>query len=248
MSTNLYIQAREGSTRLHGKVLKKLCNKTIIQILFERMFKVKNIKKIILITGSEIKNKNIIEECKRIHLDYFCGNEINLLDRFYNASLYFPSENIIRITADNPFTDYDLINKGLKLFTKGDYDILSNNRIKTYPLGLNFEIFTTKALQLAWKNTLYNFKNTVFLKTEIPPTKYLLSDKNIKNYDFIHDKDLSKIALTIDTPQDFEMLSNIFESIYSNNHFFTLKDIMKYYNKIMLNNGGEKNEKSYYWR
>ena len=159
MTTNLFIQARENSKRLPKKVLKKMCNKSIIQILFERMKKINNIQKIVLVTGPSSKNSNLIHESRKINLSYFCGNENNLIDRFYNASLKFPSDNIIRVTADNPFTDFEIINRALKIIEKNDYDILSNNRIKTFPLGLNFEIFSSEALKTTWYDTNKKFSN-----------------------------------------------------------------------------------------
>ena len=88
-------------------------------------------------------------------------------------------------------------------------------------MGLNFEIFTSNALKTTWKDTLSNFKNNVFSATEISPTKYLLSEKKFKNYDLIYNQNLSKIRLTVDTPDDFKAITKIFERIYSNNQFFT---------------------------
>jgi spore coat polysaccharide biosynthesis protein SpsF len=227
MSTNLFLQARINSIRLPSKVLKIFCNKTLIKILIERMDKINNIDKLILVTGDYYKNIKLINEIKSLNIDYYSGNEENILDRFYNASLKFPSDNIIRVTADNPFTDYDLINHGLKIFQTNNYDILSNNRIKSYPLGLNFEIFTSKALKISWKRIHDKFLNN-FFTLEIPPTRDLLYGEKFKNYDLVNDVDLSNIRLTVDTIDDYETLIPLFEKIYLKNPFFTLKNILEH--------------------
>ncbi len=226
MKTIIFIQARENSTRLPGKVLKKLCDKSIIQIIFERMKKIKKIQKIVLITGPKSINNNLISESKKIGLDYFCGNENNLLDRFYHASKFFEADNIIRITADNPFSDINLIDHAMDIFENGNYQILSNNRIRTYPIGLNFEIFTSESLKLAWndeKNKNKNFSDLI-----MSPTKYMLYSGKFINYDLVNNENLSKIRLTIDTLDDFNNASKIFNKIYPNNPFFNLNDTMKY--------------------
>lgn len=229
MNTNIFIQARLNSKRFPQKVLKKICDKTLLEIISERMNKVNNINKIILITGDKTKNKILIDEAKRLNLDYFCGNEENILDRFYNASIEFLSDNIIRVTADNPFMDYNLINQGLLIFIKKQYDILSNNRIRTYPLGYNFEIFTTDALKTAWEETQNKFANkSKFLDAEISPTQYMLFEKKFKNYDLTDSEDNSHIRLTIDFPEDFEKAKKIFESIYPNNKYFILSDVITF--------------------
>jgi spore coat polysaccharide biosynthesis protein SpsF len=228
LKTIIFIQARENSTRLPGKVLKKLCGKSIIQIIFERMKKIHKIHKIILITGPQSINNNLTSESKKIGLDYFCGSESNLLDRFYHASKFFEADNIIRITADNPFSDINLINHAIDIFENGNYQILSNNRIRTYPIGLNFEIFTSESLKLAWNDEKKNFRNTNFSDLIMSPTKYMLYSGKFINYDLVNNENLSKIRLTIDTLDDFNNATKYFNKIYPNNPFFNLKDIIKY--------------------
>ena len=129
------------SSRLPGKAIKKICNKTILELIFERLKNISNIDKIILVTGSIEQNKPLIDEAKKINLNYFCGNEENILDRFYNASKKFPSNNIIRVLADCPLIDFELIDSALKIFQKNNFDMLSIARKRTFPHGLDFEIF-----------------------------------------------------------------------------------------------------------
>jgi len=232
MKNNLYIQARLNSQRLPGKVLKKICDKSIIELITERVSNIKKIDDIILVTGSEDKNKLILDEAEKIGISYFCGSEENVLDRFYEASQVFDSTNIIRITADCPLIDFNIVNKAISIFEENNYDILSNNRIRTFPHGLNFEIFTKKALQKSWEQALNFYENKEkFLKTFIPPTLNMLENEDFKNFDLINDEDLSNIRLTLDYQEDFELIKKIYEFFYFKNEKFDLKDILEFLNK-----------------
>lgn len=216
-----------GSTRLPGKVLMRICNKTILELIFERLTKVNKIDRIILVTGPEDKNRELIREAADLGIDYFCGSEENLLDRYYNASRKFDSDNIIRVTADCPLIDFDLINKGLEIFNTG-YDILCVGRIPSFPHGVDFEIFKTTALNIAWKNMLNSFSNfEKFNSTFICPTEYILSSPDFKKYDLVSDIDMSKVRITLDYEEDFELISKIFDTLYNKKQYFTLNDILE---------------------
>lgn len=232
MSTNVYLQARLSSTRLPSKVLKKLGNKTILEIIVERTKRIKNVDNVILVTGDKSKNKSIVDVAKKLELKYFCGNEINVLDRFHEASKLFPSDKIIRITCDNPLIDPKLINQGLEIFLKNNLDILSNDRIPTFPYGLNFEIFRKSALNKSWKENKSKFSNEAdFYSQSLSPVIYMLNNDNFINYDFIHPENSSDIRLTIDYPEDFELVSKVFAYFEKNKQDFDLNDILTLFRK-----------------
>lgn len=231
MKNHIYLQARVDSTRFPRKVLKKILNKTIIELIIERLKEIKNIERIILVTGSLEKNKELVDESKRLNLDHFCGNEENVLDRFYKASLEFNSDNIIRITADCPLIDFKLINKGMRFFLANDYDVLSINRVRTFPDGFDFEVFSRDVLETSWKENKSKFDNEdIFYHTFISPTTYMLSDK-FRNYDLTNKTNLSHIRLTLDYPQDFDLIKKIYEALYRITPLFSMDDIIKFLNK-----------------
>ena len=103
-----------GSTRLSNKVLLKICNKTIIELIVERLRRIKDIDKIILATSLNPENKQLVAEAKRLKIAYWQGSEENVLDRFYQASLKFKPDTIVRVTGDCPLIDPDL---HLSIFT-----------------------------------------------------------------------------------------------------------------------------------
>jgi len=227
MKNHIFLQARLNSTRLPEKVLKKICGKTVIELIVERLRQVDNIDDIILVTGSELENKSLIDEAKKLNLTYFCGNDENILDRFYEASMKFNSDNIIRVTGDCPLIDFNVINKGLKIFLEKDFDILSINRKRTFPDGFDYEIFKKKSLHTSWEDNLKLYKNkSEFYTTFISPAIYMLENKKFKNYDLINESDYSYLNLTLDYPEDLELITKIYEQFYPKNKYFALNEIL----------------------
>ena len=227
MKNHIFLQARLNSTRLPEKVLKKICGKTVIELIVERLRQVDNIDDIILVTGSELENKSLIDEAKKLNLTYFCGNDENILDRFYEASMKFNSDNIIRVTGDCPLIDFNVINKGLKIFLEKDFDILSINRKRTFPDGFDYEIFKKKSLHTSWEDNLKLYQNkSEFYTTFISPAIYMLENKKFKNYDLINESDYSYLMLTLDYPQDLELITKIYEQFYHHNKYFALNEIL----------------------
>lgn len=227
MQNHIFIQGRMGSSRLPGKVLKKICGKTIIELIYERLKNVANVEKIILVTGTQEKNELLVEEAKKINLDYFCGNDENLLDRFYKASEKLHPHNIIRVLADCPLVDFNVINKGLEIFESNNYDILSIARIRTYPHGFDFEIFTRKALEKLWEEKLDEIGDVeTFTTTFVNPVKDMFDDKKFVNYDLKNEENLSHLRFTVDYPEDFELVKKIYELLYNENKKFALNEIL----------------------
>jgi len=230
MTIDVYIQASMFSERLPGKVLKKILNKSILELIVERVKQIKNFDRIILVTGPKEKNKLLLKEAQKLKIYYFTGSEKNILDRFYQASKKFNTDIIIRCTADNPLIDFNLINTGLEIFLKNNFDILGVDRKRTFPLGLNFQIFTKKALETAWKDNQDIHKGN-FDKIFIPPTRYMLEKRKFKNYTIISKKDYSDIRLTLDYQEDLEMISMIYQKLYPHNKKFGLPEILDFIKK-----------------
>ena len=228
MLTHIFLQARFNSQRLPGKILKKICGKTILELILERVQKVKLVDKIVLVTGDVKKNKLLIEEAKRLNIEIFVGSEENILDRLYEASEKFNSEYIIRITGDNPLIDYALINLGMDYFLKNNYDLLIMDK-KTFPLGLNFEIIKKSVLDANWKEQYNSFLDKIKFNDCFIPLNYNTDvNKKFKKYNFSYSKDLSNTRLTLDYEEDFLFISKIFNTLYSMNPLFNLNDILDF--------------------
>ena len=226
MTTNIFLQARVHSARLPKKILKQICGKTIFELIVERMKLVNNIEKIILVTGPANLNKELISIAKKLNVDYFCGNEENILDRFYKTSIEHPSDNIIRITCDNPLIDFDIINDCMKIFSDGKYDILYLDNHSLFPEGLNFEIFSKNILKNMWESESKKFENIEeFEKTFITPGTSLVSKNDLQKFAYKSRQDYSNLRLTMDYNEDFALIKEIYEAIYPQNHAFTFSNV-----------------------
>ena len=145
MSKIAIIQARMGSTRLPGKVLAKIGDLSMLEIIYRRLEKSETLDKIIISTSTE-KEDDVIEDiCKKNSFSFFRGSSNNVLDRFYQTAQETNAESILRITADCPLVDSELVDKAYELFQEQSYDYLSNTIEPTYPDGYDIEIFTFEA-------------------------------------------------------------------------------------------------------
>ncbi|NDF47856.1 MAG: acylneuraminate cytidylyltransferase [Nitrosopumilaceae archaeon] len=231
MEYHIFLQARVGSTRLPGKILKKICGKTVFELLVERLRNVKA-NKIILATGSLEKNNLLVNEAKKLGIDYFCGPEENVLDRFYTCANHFQSDNIIRVTGDCPLIDYNVINKGIGIFDSNKYDILSVDRVRTFPHGFDFEIFTKDTLIKSWNEMLGHFQSKEeFSSKFMPPTINMLQSNQFNNYDLINDKNYASLRLTMDYEEDFQLINEIYGSLYAKNKSFAFDEILQLFNE-----------------
>lgn len=157
----IIIQARINSTRLHGKVLKYLDDKTLIEWVIKRLKKTQ-IKNIILATGNSKDNLELKKICKQESIKFFKGNEINVLGRFYHAAKKYKLDAIIRVCADNPFVDSKEIDHIIKAYKRTNYryDYYFNHRNYnniTYSDGFGAELFKFSTLEKLYKNVSNSF-------------------------------------------------------------------------------------------
>lgn len=224
MSQNIgaIIQARMGSSRLPGKVLLKLVGKPVIQHVVERLAMSKMISKIIVATSTS-KTDNVLAEFLKVNgIAFFRGDENDVLDRFYQCAQKFKLDVVIRITSDCPFVDARLVDEIVDHFLaqKGKVDYAANVNPPTYPDGLDAEVFSFTALEKSQKEAKMQYQREHV-------TSYIRDNPQIfKIVNITYKKDLSKVRLTLDTPEDFQVVSNIYNSLYSKNPKFSWLDIV----------------------
>ncbi len=219
MSTDVFLQARLGSTRLPGKVLMRICGKSVVELIVERLRRVPGIRQIVLVTGPQEKNDALAKEAEHIGIPCFFGSEDNLLDRFYQAGRKLAPDTIVRVTGDCPLIDPQLIAEGMRLFQEKRCDILTNARIRSYPDGLDFEIFARSALERAWVKKEGKGEN---------PVTPLLENTDLKAEDMVRTPSFAHIRITLDYPEDVQVIKEIYENFYEKNPQFSLQDIVRF--------------------
>lgn len=195
------IQARMESERLPGKSLMEICGKPMLQHVVERTQQA--IPDVYIVTPSQVIIEFAISHNIPFAVDRYPRN---VLDSYYNCANVNNITDIVRITADNPLINPDVIKKVVKVYLEGNYDYVSNNLKRTYPMGLDTEVFSFKALQEAWWDA-----TDAYDKEHVTPYIYhhpeLFKLKNVEN-----DKDESSIRLTVDTKEDFQRVKEIYEN------------------------------------
>ena len=151
MKTLTIIQARLGSKRLPGKILKKFKNISYLELMIRRLQKSKTIGKIIVATTKKKKDKKILALCNILKIPCFRGSENDVIDRYYKVAKKLNEKNIIRLTADCPLIDPKVVDKVVNSFFMSRADYATNTMPPTYPDGMDVEIFKFKNLETAWK-------------------------------------------------------------------------------------------------
>ena len=233
-NTIAIIQARLGSTRLPGKVLLDIESKPVLFHIVDRLKRVMKVDNIIVATSNLNINTKIISFCKQNKINFFVGNEENVLDRFYNAALINKPKNVIRITGDCPLVDPDLISKLINYYEKNDFDycgiatgagVAEKESIFRYPDGLDAEIFKFSTLEKAYKNA------TTKLELE-HVTPYIWGNPQIFKLGVLNsDVDYSNLRWTLDNLEDFKLIKWIYSKLYSKNKHFNMFDVIKLLNQ-----------------
>jgi spore coat polysaccharide biosynthesis protein SpsF len=203
MTTGAIIQARMGSTRLPGKVLKAVNDHTLLTYLVKRIRRSDHLDKIVVATSDRSENDVIEEECREHGIECYRGKEEDLLDRYVRAAAEYDMDRIVRITADCPLVDPQVIDQMIGAFSE-DVDYLTNNRPRTYPHGLDAGIIKQDALREVWRSTepqegRHVIKHLVAHSTFNNENRF--QAKNIS-----HEVDFSHVRITVDYPEDLEVV------------------------------------------
>lgn len=222
------VQARVGSTRLPGKILKEICGKTILHHEIDRLKKCKEIDEIVIATTDKEDDDKIVNEAKKLSVKYFRGSENDVLSRFYYSAKENNADIIVRVTSDCPCIDFEILDKML-IYFKDKYkekqvDYLSNTIKRTYPRGYDIEIFTFSALEKSYINAEKEYE-----REHVTPYIYDKTNNFLK-LSFENKEDYSKYRVTLDTIEDFIVIKNIFENLYYKNPYFKLNDVVQYLN------------------
>ena len=217
------IQARMGSSRLPGKIMLKTCGKTFLEHVIDRVIQSKTLDKVVVATSLN-KNDDVIEDlCRKKNILYFRGSENDVLSRYKMAADKTHADVIIRLTSDTPLLHSTVIDKVVQTYINNDYDYVSNcfPLPRTYPDGVNVEVFSKKILDEMYNNAKKpSEREHVTLFMVFKPEIY-------KIYRVDYDRDISKYRFNLDYESDYKLLKIIFEKLYFKNSNFTMEDVIK---------------------
>lgn len=204
MKVNAIIQARCGSSRFPNKVFALIEGKPLIWHVVNRLKYAETINDIIVATTDNPLDDKIEEWCKANHAKYFRGSEDDVLNRYYSASQKFPSDYIVRITADDPFKEPAIIDRVVKTLVGEKLDYVTNNFPPSFPEGLDCEAFTHETLEKMELNATEDVEREHV-------TQYIfrhLNEFRIKNIS--SGRMLKHYRWTIDTELDYKFVLAIY--------------------------------------
>ncbi len=211
MSVNAIVQARCGSTRFPQKVFAEIDGHPLLWHVVDRLKHARMIDDIIIATTTNEQDRIIEDWCIQENVNCFRGNEYDVLNRYYNAFLSFPSDVIVRITADDPFKEPEVIDQVIRKLLNEKYDLVTNNFPPSFPEGLDCEAFSFSVLETMEKST-----HDAFEREHVTQYVYHHPDQfRIGNVSF--DKQLSSYRWTIDNEEDLKMVREIYAKRNPNN-------------------------------
>ena len=208
------IQARMGSTRLPGKVMKDLGGETVLARVVHRVRRAKLSGEVIIATTTKPADDLIVKECERLSVSCCRGEETDVLDRYYHAAEAASAEAVVRITSDCPFIEPEITDNVIRAFLDQRPHYASNPLQRTYPRGLDTEIMTFETLARAWREARKPYQ-----RTHVTPYIY----ENPQQFTILSktgDVDYSHHRWTLDTPEDLEFVRTVYQRLGNDDRFY----------------------------
>lgn len=205
MKVLVITQARYSSIRLPGKVLLPLGSGTVLDLHLKRVKKSKLIHDFVVATTHEPESTQIQKIATQQGFDFFCGDLNDVLDRFYQAALKYKPDVVVRLTSDCPLIDVTLVDDLVSKFLKASVDYAANCVEATLPDGMDAEVFTFKALETAWQLAKKSSEREHV-------TLFIRNSGQFKLLNVKYEPDLSGIRLTLDTQEDYQVISDLVKS------------------------------------
>ena len=235
------VQARASSSRLPGKVFKKILDKPMIILELERIARSRRIEKLVLATSTEPSDDELASAVAAAGYDVYRGSLDDVLGRYYECAKKYGADHIVRLTGDCPLIDPVVIDAVIArhTLTKADY---SSNTLgeETFPDGLDCEVMTFAALEDAYNNArLASEREHV--------TPYIRNNDEFKKTSVSYmGKSLNSERWTVDEERDFSLVTAVYKALYPEKPDFNMVDVLDFLNKNpeihALNRGITRNE------
>ena len=214
------IQARMGSTRLPGKVLQDLGGQPVLSRVVSRVRRANHVDELVVATSVEAGDAEIVNECQRVAVRCFRGSEADVLDRYYRAAQAQSADVVVRITADCPMIDPAVVDDIVTRFQQTKPDYASNALVRTFPRGLDTEVFTIDALAKAWTEA-----RELYQRAHVTP--YFYQNPGLfRILSVTGEKDYSKHRWTLDTPEDLTLVRELYAR-FDNQDTFGWREVLQ---------------------
>jgi spore coat polysaccharide biosynthesis protein SpsF len=229
MRTTALVQARMGSTRLPGKVLEPLAGEPAIVRIVERVRATKSIDEVAVVTSDQARDDVLAEVCQAVGIACVRGSETDVLDRYHQAAVSLDAERIVRVTADCPLIDPDVLDDLLDLADARSDTVYasvvtgaipSTSGYRRYPDGLDAETFTADVLETAWQEA-----DAPFEREHVTPFVWQRPDR-FPAAVLEAEADLGSERWTVDYPADLEFVRIVYDRLYVPGRPFGYRDVL----------------------
>jgi len=215
------------SSRLPGKVLRPIMGRPMLAMMIERLQQARTVDDVIVATTVNPTDEPIVELAKELGISYFRGSEEDVLARVLGAAREHDVDVIVETTGDCPLIDPGILDKVVSDYRIGGADFVSNNLEYTTPRGTDVRVFSTEALaEIDRTSDDPADREHVSLHFWEHPEKFVL--RNVRTE---FPSEVADLRLTVDTLEDLELISQIYENLYPENPKFTLNDILELFQR-----------------
>jgi spore coat polysaccharide biosynthesis protein SpsF len=223
------VQARLGSTRLPGKVLMPLVGRPMLWHIVDRLRRA--VPNVGVATSDRDTDEPLRAFCREANIPVFAGDENDVLDRFYRAAQEFGGDPVLRITADCPFVDPELVGKLLAMYERGQYDhigvatgaVAFHDKGAHFPDGLDAECIRLEALARAHREATETSD-----REHVTPYLYRVPGR-FRNGMLMAEEDHGSLRWTVDHAADFEVVKRVYEALWNPDKPFLMNDILNYF-------------------
>jgi spore coat polysaccharide biosynthesis protein SpsF len=214
------LQARMSSRRLPGKVLLSIGGRPMLQLQLERLERCGSIDRLVVATSIQADDDAIAACCAQFGIDCRRGPLDDVLERFRLAAALSSPGHVVRLTADCPLADWQVIDALITLHLEGGYDYTTNALRRTFPHGLDCEIMTYDALSRAAAGA-----SSAHDREHVTPFLYR-PENGFRIGHLVGPRDMSFLRWTVDTLDDFRFVEAVYSALYQHNHRFTTEDVI----------------------
>ncbi len=200
------------STRLPGKVLADICGKPAIVNMINRVRMAKRLDAIVVATTVNTTDDPVAQICNDLDVEVFRGDEKDVLGRYLAAAEHFDADPVVRLTADCPMIDPCVIDQAIDMFATGNWDYVSNGIVRTYPDGLDVEVFSFPALKAAADSTDHSFCRE-HVTPYIKGNQAGIPHGDFKTGHLTFAGDFGHIRWTLDTAEDLERIRALIDRL-----------------------------------
>jgi spore coat polysaccharide biosynthesis protein SpsF len=218
MKTGIITQARMTSTRLPGKVLKTVLGKTLLEHHIERLRRAK-VDEVVVATTTNAEDEPVVALCRKLSVPYFRGSELDVLGRYAGAAKQRGLDLVVRVTSDCPLIDPLVIDRVIAL-RSDKYDYASNTITRSYPRGMDTEVFSGEMLAQAAAEAKEGYE-----REHVTPFFYKRPERFRIGQD-VYPTDESAHRWTVDTPEDFLLIEKLLTGLYPEKPDFSLEDAL----------------------